>query len=87
MIRLILLIGIIYLGFKIHRAWRAFQADSRRAMAGSDAKQVDDVMVKDPYCQVYFPQRSGVRATVENETLFFCSTACRDNYLNEKRKT
>lgn len=81
MIRLILLIGIIYMGVKVHRAWRTIQAKARPSMAGSEPGQVDDIMVKDPYCEAYFPRRKGVRVVVKGEELFFCSPECRDRYV------
>lgn len=80
MIRLILLIGMIYLGVKVHRAWRKIQGNARRSMAGSDPARVDDIMVKDPFCEVYFPRRKGVRALIKGEELYFCSPECRDKY-------
>ena len=85
MIRLVLLIGILYLAFRLRKAWRSFQADARRAMEGNAPLKVDDVMVKDPVCNVYFPQRDGIRARVDGEEIYFCSEACRDKYFENKQ--
>jgi len=43
---------------------------------------VDDVMVKDPFCETYFPQRKAIKGVVKGETLYFCSAACRDKFLD-----
>jgi YHS domain-containing protein len=44
----------------------------------------DDLMVKDPECGVYFPQRQGVTLRAGGETLYFCSEKCRDDYKNKQ---
>ena len=44
------------------------------------ADSADDLMIKDPECGVYFPQRQGVTLKVNGETLHFCSDKCRDDY-------
>ncbi len=81
MFRFILIIALAYLGFKVYKAWRAIQAGGRRAMEGSSAAgRIDDIMVKDPNCQVYFPKRKGIAMTVNGEELYFCSEQCRDQY-------
>lgn len=40
----------------------------------------DDLMIKDPECGVYFPQRQGITLKANGETLYFCSDKCRDDY-------
>ena len=60
MIRLILFIGLIYIGFKIFKLWGRLNAAINRTVPGRAKREIDDVMVKDPYCQVYFPKRNGV---------------------------
>lgn len=46
----------------------------------SRGDSADDLMIKDPECGVYFPQRQGVSLKVNGETLTFCSDKCRDDY-------
>jgi YHS domain-containing protein len=47
---------------------------------------MDDVLVKDPFCRSYFPKRKGVSLEFEGEQLYFCSTECRDHFLLEQKK-
>jgi YHS domain-containing protein len=54
-------------------------SDSGRASA-----EIDDVMVKDPYCEVYFPKRKGIQLKVKGEDLYFCSPECRDKFIESK---
>lgn len=46
---------------------------------------VDDIMIKDPFCETYFPKRDGVHLHFEGEDLIFCSAQCRDGFLSEKK--
>ena len=86
MIRLLALIGAIYLVAKGVRFWLAtVQAGQRIMKGGEEPSQIDDVMVKDPYCNVYFPKRDGVHVRIKGEDLYFCSETCRDRFLKERK--
>lgn len=43
-------------------------------------------MVKDPYCEAYFPQRKGVPLALDGKDLYFCSKECRDKYAASRSK-
>ena len=43
--------------------------------------EIDDVMIKDPYCEVYFPRRSGIHLRHDGQDLYFCSAECRDKFV------
>ena len=85
-LRLLALIGVIYLVVKGARLWLSVVQSGRKIVrAEADLSQIDDVMVKDPYCNVYFPKRDGVHVRVNGEDLFFCSHTCRDKFLAEQK--
>jgi YHS domain-containing protein len=46
--------------------------------------EIDDVMVKDPFCGIYFTKRDGVHLNIEGEDLYFCSKECIDNFLEKQ---
>jgi hypothetical protein len=81
MIRLIAIVALVYICYRALKSW-IFKAASpieqgdRRTPAG----HIDDVMVKDPYCEVYFPKRKGVPLKKDGELLLFCSEQCREKY-------
>lgn len=86
MIRLIVILALVYICFRALKSWilksaPPLEQGDRRTPAG----HIDDVMVKDPYCEVYFPQRKGVPLKKDGERLLFCSEACRDKYQSEKK--
>ena len=54
--------------------------------AGGQPGQVDDVMIKDPVCGIYFPKRDAVTVHASQDVLYFCSNKCRDSYLAQQSK-
>lgn len=79
--RILILILLVYLGYRVLKSLIG-SGGSRREMAETETLPVDDVMVKDPVCETYFPKKDGVKAVVKGETLYFCSETCRDVYLD-----
>lgn len=85
MIRLIIIVALGYILYRAFKTWilkaaPPIEQGDRRSAAG----HIDDVMVKDPYCEVYFPKRKGVPLKQNGEQLLFCSEKCRDNYRSRK---
>ncbi len=83
--KLLLLIIIAYLAYRAGKSWlmRNLQGPTQK---GSHPPSIDDVMVKDPVCGIYFPQREGVEWQHGGATHVFCSTTCRDRFI-EAQKT
>jgi YHS domain-containing protein len=83
-VKLLLLIIIAYLAYRAGKSWllRTLQGPAQN---GSGRPRIDDVMVKDPVCGIYFPQREGVELNHGGKTYVFCSTACRDRFLEENK--
>lgn len=85
--RLIVIALLIYLLYKGIKPWITPPADGMAGHTGHDngrAGDLDDVMVKDPYCDVYFPKRTGIHLKFEGEDLYFCSEHCRDRFLESR---
>ena len=82
--KLLVMIAIAYLAYRAVKSWllRNLQVPGQN---GSQNPKIDDVMVKDPVCGIYFPQREGVELHDDGQRLTFCSQACRDQYLEDKR--
>jgi YHS domain-containing protein len=81
MIRWALLLLVIYIGYRLVRRYLAKPAQRPRRR---EPDRVDDVMVKDPVCGSYFPQRDGVVLRDGGRELHFCSEKCRDRYQRTK---
>lgn len=82
--KLLLLIIIAYVAYRAGKSWlmRALQGTPRTA---SHNPRIDDVMVKDPVCGIYFPQREGVEWQHGGQTHVFCSTTCRDRFIEAQK--
>jgi YHS domain-containing protein len=88
MLKLLILVGIFYLLFRALKKWVVFEAlSARKGAFPKSSDQIDDLMVKDPYCDAYFPKREGYPLRWEGEELHFCSKECRDNYLTKHGKS
>ena len=84
--RLLILLAIIYLCYRALKSWMLKGKTSQKTVFGKTTAEIDDIMVKDPFCEVYFPKRDGVHLKVDGKDLYFCSTECRDNYVASQSK-
>jgi len=63
------------------RSWIFPDTSGKKTVSGKATGQIDDVMIKDPYCEAYFPKRNAVHSNVKGNDLYFCSKKCRDKYV------
>ena len=81
--RLLIIIGLIYVAYRVLKSKFA-QMGPEKPLGRDVSGAIDDVMVKDPQCGVYFPRRTGVHLSWKGQDLYFCSEACRDRYRQER---
>ncbi|RZB35256.1 MAG: hypothetical protein SRB1_01024 [Desulfobacteraceae bacterium Eth-SRB1] len=79
--RLLILLAVIYLGYRALKSWMLPNQPLQKPVSGKAANKIDDEMIKDPYCNVYFPKRNGVHLKIDGNDLYFCSTECRDKFI------
>jgi uncharacterized protein len=82
--KLLLIIIILYLAYRAFKFWIHTHVITGLKYSKDSERQIDDIMIKDPVCEVYFPKRSGVTATVNGEVFYFCSEECKDKFLAKK---
>ena len=60
-----------------------------RPRAGSDRTRgaVTGQMIKDPQCGMYVATDLAITTRVKGKTLHFCSKECRDNFINERKRS
>jgi uncharacterized protein len=86
------LLIFVLLGVVVYRAWKSVLGGTGLRQGGATfdppnrVDEVDDIMVKDPVCGIYFPRRDGVSVNGSHEVLYFCSERCRDQYLAQQSK-
>ncbi len=81
--KLLIFLILLYLGYRALKHRIAFRSQEHKPY-GSVA-EIDDVMIKDPYCEVYFPKKSGIPLKTKNKTLYFCSRECKEQYVERMR--
>jgi uncharacterized protein len=84
--RLLILLLILYLGYRALKFWIFTNVLPGSKTTTDSERQIDDFMVKDPVCEVYFPKRSGVSLNIDGQTIYFCSEECKNKYLSNKTK-
>jgi len=84
MIRIIILAVVAYVFYRALKSWIFPAPDSSKPVSVKGAGQIDDVMIKDPFCEAYFPKRNAVHLQFDGEDLYFCSTACKDQYISAR---
>jgi YHS domain-containing protein len=86
MIKFLILFGVGYLLYRSMKSWMFPDASPKKNVSAKETGQVDDVMLKDPYCQTYFPRRDAVHLSLSGNDLYFCSEKCRDQYVARQSK-
>ena len=82
------LLILIIAGILISRAfknWFGQGGGKQQRMASPPKDRIDDDMVQDPQCGIYFPRRQGVVLRHRGKELLFCSEECKKAYV-EKQK-
>ena len=86
MIKFLILFGVGYLLYRSMKSWMFPDTRPKNNISGKVAGQIDDVMIKDPYCETYFPRRDAVHLNLSGNDLYFCSKECRDQYMARQSK-
>jgi len=81
--KLLILIAVVYIAYRAGRAWIAKTLQTPPGRHAGSGENIDDVMIQDPVCGIHFPRREGVALEHDGKTLLFCSTACRDRYIED----
>ena len=83
MIRFIILFVVGYVVYRALKNWMFPTSTGEGRIHQKPAGEIDDVMIKDPYCGTYFPSRDGIRYILDGEEMAFCSEECRKKYIAE----
>jgi YHS domain-containing protein len=84
MIRFVILAVVAYIFYRALKSWMFPKPDASRSVPDRKAGEIDDIMIKDPFCEAYFPKRNAVRHHKNGKDLYFCSTRCRDQYVQAR---
>ncbi|NJL58537.1 MAG: hypothetical protein HC887_01685 [Desulfobacteraceae bacterium] len=82
MIKLLFIGVLAYFGYQAIKPWLSKHISIY--VSDGSKTEVEDMMVKDPQCETFFPKRQGVSAIINGQEVFFCSQECRDKYLGKQ---
>jgi YHS domain-containing protein len=80
-LRLVIGIIVVYLLFKLFKAWKALGGASK-----PDVPAVGEDLVEDPLCHTYVPVSHAVQAAVDGKIVYFCSQKCLEQYQENRNK-
>lgn len=85
LIKYIIMLVLGYVCYRLVKSVMHPGPDRMREVDGQGMGRIDDVMVKDPQCEVYFPRRNGVHLRKNGKDMYFCSRKCRDEFVAGKK--
>jgi YHS domain-containing protein len=80
MIRLLILLLLAYLCFRIVKGVLSLLGGGQELKRGRDDEKVIDEMVQDPACRTYIPRREAIRKVIRGQEVFFCSKECAQEF-------
>lgn len=83
-VRLLIWGLLAWLVYRAAKSWFGGSGNRRVRTSYRPPQRVDDVMVQDPQCGVYFARKDGVTLTLDGQEIRFCSEKCRDRFAAEK---
>jgi YHS domain-containing protein len=86
LIRLIIFFIGVYIGYRILKKWMTANPSRKKPLSGKMTDAIDDIMIKDPVCQTYFPKKQGIHHRHEGQNFYFCSVRCRDRFLEMQNR-
>ena len=81
MIRFLVFLILGYLAYRLTKGWLRSLIPRDQEPEGGVPQEAD--LIQDPQCGTYFLRQRGVPARINGESVYFCSEACRDRYLQK----
>jgi YHS domain-containing protein len=86
MFRLLLGLGLGYLGYVIIKQVARSLGLWPQAPKPLEPNREADILVQDPVCKTFIPRREALKAEKDGATYFFCSEGCLKRFLTSDRK-
>ncbi|MBF0225600.1 MAG: YHS domain-containing protein [Desulfobacterales bacterium] len=88
LLKFIIFVAVAYFGLKALRSWMDPE-DEKITSSSKKRPAIDDDMIKDPFCGVYFSKSNAVKTSIDGRNFSFCSEECKQKFidsLNKKKK-
>ena len=81
-IKIIFYAFLVYVGYLFFRFFKALNKASKPPRA---SKGASGMMVKDDTCNIYLPKENAIREVYQGKEYYFCSSECRQKFLEQKK--
>jgi YHS domain-containing protein len=85
--KLLILLAVGYFCYQAMKKWMTTGSSSPDKVSSTSAGEIDDVMIQDPVCGVYFPKGDSIDLQYQGEELFFCSQECKAKFIHSHKET
>ena len=82
-LRIVILALLCYILYRLLFSGKKKGKEFPRSASGKAAPP-QDVLVEDPVCHTYVPQKQAIRAVKEGKAYYFCSEKCCQTFLADK---
>ncbi|UCD86100.1 MAG: YHS domain-containing protein, partial [Deltaproteobacteria bacterium] len=82
--RLILIIILSYLGYRLFKNLFGSREDRRGSIPEDLSPGGSKEMIKDPQCNTYIPKDEAVRQQIKGQDYYFCSKECAQRFKEMK---
>ncbi len=82
--KFLILLAVGYLCYRMLKNWIGAGGQPREHVSSSPRGEIDDVMIQDPVCGVYFSRENAIRVQVDGQEQYFCSQECKDQYFQQQ---
>jgi len=82
------ILKIIIYAFFAYSAYlflRFFRTLNKASKPPRASKGTSGIMVKDDICNTYLPKENAIRQVYEGKEYYFCSSECRQKFLEQKK--
>ena len=86
MLKLLLYLGLGYIGYVIIKHVAASLGLWPQAPKPLETDREPDVLVQDPVCKTFIPRREALKAEKGGVSHFFCSEGCLKRFLSSDKK-
>jgi uncharacterized protein len=81
--RLLVLLVVIYLLYKIGRRFFLSAGKTANPLPNKPAPDSPEDLVEDPWCHTFLPISQAHKASIHGQSVYFCSSACCEKYRSK----
>ncbi len=84
--KLLVLLVVGYFCYRVMKNWMMTGSAAPDKVSSASVGEIDDVMIQDPVCGVYFPKGNSIELQYRGQELFFCSQECKAKFIHAHKE-